>query len=285
MAPSLETLASPTIPTLGSVNGAVNAPVNSMEDVHTVQSEDRVEPAPQAGFPHHLYPMWIGHKFMPDGQLLPFPGHTIICHISPESELFRALRELYEALKSQEFASLYILLPPSSWHMTIFEGVSDQIRKSCSWPASLALDEPLSSCTTFVRERLAVFNLECEPPFHMVVEGYEPLMEGIALKVIPASAEEEKRLRRLRNRLSKQCQMQHPGHDTYSFHISLAYLLRHPDHAQHHKLSEFLQAYRSKLPLRFELGAPEFCTFDNMFAFHHQFDLGNQVEKAVQKQE
>ena len=239
------------------------------------RGESRVEPIPRPNFPHHLYPMWIGHKFEPDGRLLPFPGNTIICHLSPDSELYRACVGLHKALQEQEFSSLYVLLPPESWHMTVFEGVSDRIRKHSSWPADLPLDGTLDECTALVREKLSHFDLGTEPPFHLAVDGFDPLTEGIALKVVPASLAEEGSIRDLRDRLSDLLQMRHPGHKTYSFHISLAYLLCHLDEEQHRKLSDLLQAYRSKLPDHFDLGAPEFCIFGDMFAFHRQLLLHN----------
>ena len=107
----------------------------------------------------------------------------------------------------------------------------------------------------------------------MVVDGFEPLEDGIALKIMPANPVEEKKLRQMRDRLAEHLQMKHPGHCTYSFHVSLAYMLRHLDQQNGNKLSNSLQGYRSKLPTYFELGAPEFCTFDNMFAFNRDFFL------------
>ena len=242
------------------------------------QHEHRVEPIPRNDFPHEKYPRWIGHKFEPDGRVLPFPGNTVICHLSPDSALHHALLTLYDELKSREFASLYVLLPPTSWHMTVFEGVSDQIRKHSSWPGDLSLDAPLNSCTALVEQKLADFDLRSEPPFRMAVDGFEPLEDGIALKVVPATPAEESRLRHLRDRLSKVLQIRHPGHDTYSFHVSLSYMLRRLDQRpeDYEKIWAFLQEYRSKLPDVFELGAPEFCIFDDMFAFRRQFFLGTQ---------
>jgi hypothetical protein len=239
------------------------------------QAEDRVEPVPKPEFPHHLYPMWIGHKFEPDGKLLPFPGNTIICHLDPTSQLYQALLGLYDALKSQDFADLYVLLPPESWHMTLFEGVSDQIRKRSSWPADLALDSSLSECTSLLRSKLVDFDLGTNPPFEMTVDGYDPLTEGIALKVVATTAAEDGRIRGVRDRLSKHLLMRHPGHESYSFHISLAYLLCRLDQEQLDKLASFLKTYQSRLPQRFELGGPEFCVFNDMFAFKRQFYLNS----------
>lgn len=272
----------PSTTTVQTVRTCARSEQETTNGIHSAAApsallhEQRVEPVPKPDFPHHEYPRWIGHKFEPDGSVIPFPGNTIICHIPPTSELFRTLMSLYDALKSQDFASLYVMLPPASWHMTVFEGVSDQIRKLGSWPGDLPLDAPLDSCTALVRKKLADFDLGIsgsEPPFRMSIDGWEPLEDGIALKVVPATEAEEKRLRQLRGRLSEVLQMNHPGHGTYSFHVSISYMLRHLDEQQHQKIWGFLEGFRSQLPEVFELGAPEFCVFNDMFAFDRQFSL------------
>ncbi|KIX92451.1 uncharacterized protein Z520_11771 [Fonsecaea multimorphosa CBS 102226] len=232
------------------------------------------ESNPQAGLPRLEYPVSIGRKFDADGKVLPFPGNTIICHLSPDHALYRATLGLHDALESHKLASLYTLLPPESWHMTVFEGVTDQTRKPHAWPADLPLDAPLDRCTDLFKEKLKGFDFDSEPPFQLTVVGYDPLIDGIALTVVPASAADEARLRGLRDRLSELLQLRHPTHDWYSFHISLAYILRRLDNQQHQELRDFLEEYRPKLPLHFELGAPEFCTFEDMFAFSRRFYLG-----------
>ncbi|KAK9364826.1 RNA ligase/cyclic nucleotide phosphodiesterase [Lipomyces kononenkoae] len=224
-------------------------------------------------YPHGKYPRWIGQKFDPDGNLLPFPGNTVICHLQRDALLHRVLLEMYDELQKQEFSHLYAFLPPTSWHMTIFEGVSDHIRKPGFWPADLPIDAPLSDCSALFQRKLQEFDLGSEPPFKMTVKGFEPLEDGIALKVRPVDAGEQSRLRQLRDRLSGCLQTRHPGHETYSHHLSISYTLRFLDEQDHEKISTFLDGWCAKLPKVFELGAPEFCTFDNMFAFHRQFCL------------
>jgi hypothetical protein len=108
----------------------------------------------------------------------------------------------------------------------------------------------------------------------MAIAGFEPLGDGIALKVVPMDPAEEKRMRRLRDRISETLQIAHPSHQSYSFHVSLCYMLRFLDEHDHQKITNFLQEWRAPLPDTFELGAPEFCIFNDMFAFDKQFLLG-----------
>lgn len=235
---------------------------------------DRIEPIPKHNFPHADYPRWIGHKFEPDGTVLPFPGNTLICHLSTQSPLHRSLLDFEEDVKQQDFANLFVFLPSSSWHMTVFEGVSDQIRKRESWPGGLALDCSLEECNEHVRKRMASFALPHMPPYCMEVAGWEAIDDGIALKITSKTKEEEQGLRGLRDSIARDLGMQHPGHAKYSFHISIAYSLRFFNQEDRRRITSYLDGWLSRLPRDFELGAPEYCTFYNMSAFKREFYLG-----------
>lgn len=154
--------------------------------------------------------------------------------------------------------------------MTVSEGVCDQIHERGSWPKELPLDAPLQTCTDFMRQKLAEFDLACDPSFRMSLTGWEPLEDGIALTVAPATDEEGTRLRGLRNRLAECLGMRHPGHEAYVFHISMAYTLRYLTQEQMKTTLQFLEGWRARLPVSFELGAPEFCVFGDMFAFRRE---------------
>ncbi|KIW79817.1 hypothetical protein Z517_06432 [Fonsecaea pedrosoi CBS 271.37] len=229
-------------------------------------------PAPKPDLSHSKYPSSIGRKFDPDGKVLPFPGNTIICHLSPDQPLYPAMLGLYDSLRSHRFASLYTMLPPESWHMTVFEGVSDETR---AWPSDLPLNAPLDICTALFKKKLENFEFDTSTPFQLTIVGYNPLVEGIALTAVPATPADEVRIRDLRKRLSELLQIRNPDHDEYALHLSLAYLLRCLDNQQQKELGDFLEEYRAKLPTHFELGVPELCTFEDMFAFHRLFFLGD----------
>lgn len=241
--------------------------------------EQRVEPVPKPGFPHHLYPRWIGQKFTPEGTVLPFPGNTVICHLPSNSPLQSALLTLYNDIQKQDFSSLFVLLPPSSWHMTLYEGVTDQIRTRNSWPGELALDTTLRQCHAHVASKLADFHTSSlKLPIEMRIAGFEPLEDGVALKLEASRPETDTELRTLRDQLSETLQMRHPGHETYSFHLSMAYTLRHlTDDDRRTKIQAYLQQWQAKLPPDFELGCPEYCVYDDMFAFRRVFFLQDEA--------
>jgi hypothetical protein len=224
------------------------------------------------------YPLGVPGKFDPSGNVRPFPGNTIVCHLSPTSNFYSSLLILYEGLRTSSLSHLIALLPPPSWHMTVFEGVCDRVRLEAYWTKDLPLDASLEDVTALFAQRLASFDLKCEPKFEMMLVGWDPLQIGIGATLAPRTPEEGARLRELRNRLSDCLGVRHPVHDNYSLHLSMAYLLRHLTEEQKNELRAILQGHFEKYPVEFELGAPEFCVFDDMFAFKRQFYLKNRVD-------
>jgi hypothetical protein len=108
--------------------------------------------------------------------------------------------------------------------------------------------------------------------------GWEPIEDGIALKIAGAHAVEEEKLRGLRDRLANVLELRHPGFDNYAFHVGVAYQLHTVEQHDEEDLARYLQMALEKLPKEFELGAPGFCTYENMVAINRKFDLINQAD-------
>ena len=231
-----------------------------------------LKPAPK---PTPKYPNGVPNKFDPDGNVQHFPGNTIISHLSNSSDLYSSLLGLYGKLKESPLSHLYTLLPPSSWHMTVFEGVVDKIRNPDHWPSDLALDASLEDCTALFETKLSSFDLQTPFPYKLSITGFNRLKNGISLAIKPHAADNEA-LRGLRDRLADRLQLRVPNHDRYGFHIGVAYFLRHLTDDQKAELTNLLSENLKDMPKEFELGAPEFCTFEDMFAFKRLFYLKNE---------
>lgn len=162
------------------------------------------------------------------------------------------------------------MLPPSSYHVTLMEGICDANRTAASWPRDLSLQASLDECNDLFWEKL---NSACQAAaglsFQMIIEGWRPLENGISLRVVPATPTDTMRLRLFRDYLSESLQLRHPKHDSYDFHISLTYSLRYLSQDEEMRILEFLQKLGEKLPRFIELKSPELCAFDDMFAFRH----------------
>ncbi|KAF3935983.1 hypothetical protein ABW20_dc0103369 [Dactylellina cionopaga] len=227
--------------------------------------------------PSRKYPGNVGRKFDPDGNPLPFPGNTILSHLSPSSELYASMLVVYENIPNHRLAHLFALLPPSSWHMTIFEGVCDTVRKPGFWPSDLGMDRSLEECNDLFARKLSAFDLQCEPPYLMKAVGWTPT--GLGIHVELRTEDENKRLRGLRDRLADTLKIRHRGHETYGLHISMGYRIRFFTEEQTREIDEFLAEQFKGMAKQFELGAPEFCKFNDMFAFYRQFYLQDQKKQ------
>jgi hypothetical protein len=228
---------------------------------------------PKFDKPRPKYPKGIPAKFDTDGNVQPYPGNTIIAHLSPSSDLYASMLVLHDKLRDSHLSHLFTLLPPSSWHMTIFEGVSDQVRKPGYWPSDLAIDAPLAECDNLFTKKLSTFDLQCDPPYLMLAIGWKPLKSGISIHVKAHGTEESKRLSGLRDRLADLLLIRHPDQATYGLHLTMAYILRYLTDVQESELTALLMDHFGGMPKEFELGAPEFCKLDDMFAFKRQFYL------------
>jgi hypothetical protein len=224
----------------------------------------------------------VGRKFYPDGRVHPFPGATIVCHVDqqgPNAAYFNALLDVFREAPRYAFARKVAFVPPSSYHMTVFDLVTDEARTADRWPDGLALDATLQECNAFLAERLRAFHLETEPQFRMRLSVYVPAERErtLAIRLQPVDAAEEARIRRLRDRLSNALGIRAPNHDTYGFHTTLGYYLRWLSAAELAECRGAMEAWQAQVAAaspQILLAPLEFCTFRDMFAFERQFFLG-----------
>lgn len=226
-----------------------------------------------------LYPAGIPAKFSPEGVVQRFPGNTTLCHVPANSPLLPGLRAVYAALSSHPVLSKHIhLLPPASWHMTVVDGVREGECEPGMWPTGKE-KQPLAKSTEEFAQNLRLLGLKLEeeglaPPYRMRIRGFDPAVVGIGLELEGATAEEEQRMRRLRDRIAGLFGFRAPNHETYVFHLSMAYLLRHIDGKERDQLNRLFAEHLPVVQMELELGAVEFCTFENMYSFARLFYLG-----------
>jgi hypothetical protein len=222
------------------------------------------------------FPKGVGSKFFPDGQVRAYPGNTVLCHVAGIPPLIERLDKLYGRLLDAEVAQIYTLLPPSSWHVTVFDGVCDGNRNGERWPGDLDREAPLLEINQTFEARLKAGRFGPGLSFAMRVRRLRPLMNVIAIELEPADEGEERAVRALRQRLAATLSFDRSAPDTYTFHITLAYFLRFPDASEKARLEslmtdEIQDMAKSLDPFR--VGPPEFCHFNDMFAFSRRLYL------------
>ncbi|KIN03387.1 hypothetical protein OIDMADRAFT_51352 [Oidiodendron maius Zn] len=230
------------------------------------------------------YPIGIPAKFSPEGAVQRYPGNTTICHLPVDSPLLPGLRAIHASVSSHPVLAKRVhLLPPESWHMTVLDCVRENECEPGMWPPGKE-KQPLAESTEEFAQKLRELGLELKreglaPPYRMRIRGFDAAVVGIGLEIEGATAEEEKRMRRLRDRLADAIGFRAPNHETYVFHLSMAYLLRHVDGEERVELNKIFAQHLSAVRREFELGAVEFCTFQNMHAFPRLFYLGEAEEE------
>jgi hypothetical protein len=167
--------------------------------------------------------------------------------------------------------------------MTVIEGVADAYRHTANWPQGMN-DWTVEEYTSHVTSKLKTLGaaLHCAdlaPPYRMKLVGCQDIENGVSLRVEPATADENRRIRRLRDKIAAEALgFRHPGHDAYEFHVSVAYLLQSLGDKERASLKAESEGQIIGLCLEFELGSLEFCLFDNMYAFNRQFYMSS-IEK------
>jgi hypothetical protein len=228
------------------------------------------------------YPTGIPDKFDLDGNAQQFPGNTFVCHLASSAHLYptlepliSSLNALHEKLSKSHLSHLYQVLPPSSWHVTVFEGVLDKRRQPGYWPADLSMEAPVEECNALFEKKLASFDLQAQLPYRFQITKVGALDNGISLRLEPHTAANAA-LRNLRDQLSDLLQIRARSHDNYGFHITLAYALTYLDDEQHNELMALLVDHLRDMPKEVELDRPAFCSFETMLEFKPILFLENQ---------
>jgi hypothetical protein len=211
-------------------------------------------------------------KFTPGGMPKPFAGNTVICHVPHQSRFMDGASALQDALQSANFAHKLGILPPESYHMTIFPGANDQARPRSSWPGGVALDATIEQCSSIMRQRMESVHLEGPFPLRVEIDVPATMNYGRActLRMKGADPNAEHTLRAIRNRLADVYQYRGPEHDNYGFHITIAYTMTDLSAEEmthyHALLQDAVNRLTRETPV-LSLGLPEYCTFRDMFRF------------------
>lgn len=210
----------------------------------------------------------IGRKFNPDGSVRFFPGNTVISKIHEDSEIYPLISGISRSFREVQ-ADKYAYLPEHSFHMTIIQGVCGEDRKAHLWSRYLSLEAPLEETDAFFSQQFA----RAEPlgTVKMVFDRIDTGRDIIIVRFKPAGAQDKGRLKRYRDSLSELMGIRFPDHDSYGFHVSIAYKLwkLEPHEAEDvdRLRDQWNEACGGQRPA-FELPQPELTFFENMFEFH-----------------
>ncbi|BCH31335.1 hypothetical protein MesoLjLc_32650 [Mesorhizobium sp. L-8-10] len=209
-------------------------------------------------------PRYLGIRFDATGTFMPTPGNTVVSHVVPGSRTEAALARVRQGLMDLPYGDRFAYTPVSSHHMTVFQGIIEGRRKPDYWPEGVALDAAVEQTTSLFLDRLSSFPRG--DPFHMKVVSVTPL--GLVLE--GATERDEYTVRALRDDLVGPFGYRHPDHDSYTFHITMAYPKAWLPAGAEAAYLPALAALKDSLAQEIdmvELGAPAFCEFTDMTEF------------------
>ena len=205
------------------------------------------------------------NKFDDKGTPLPFPGCTIICNIPLNSHLSDQIIFFQKKMKNFNPEQTYFYLPPSSFHMTLFDCCNLNTKNTKYWPTDIDPDMDYKNIAIELNKRIQnyIFPEELNLKLKIFFGGYSIVLE-------PFSEKDEKILKNCRDELSSLLKIKFENHQRYTFHITLAYILRELNQIEIKNLIEFNKQlsfdFSKKFP-KITFTKPEMCTFKNMLEF------------------
>ena len=161
------------------------------------------------------------NKFDDKGNPLPFPGCTIICKIPLNTYLSNQIISFQKKMENFNPKKTYFYLPPSSFHMTLFDCCNLNTKNTNYWPSNIDPNMDYKDVAVELNKRIKsyIFPEKLNLKLNMFFGGYSIVLE-------PYSEEDEKILRNCRDELSSLLKIKFENHQRYTFHITLAYILR-----------------------------------------------------------
>ncbi len=205
------------------------------------------------------------HKFDHNGKPLPFPGCSIISKIPLKSDLFYEIKLLQLKYKNLSPEKAYTYLPETSFHMTLFDCCNVNTVNTPYWPKKIVEDNNYTKIAYLLSKRIKkyIFPDRFDLKLKKLFGGYSIILESNTNK-------DEKIIRGCRNKLSDLLGIRFENHDTYTFHITLAYILRKLKGDEIEKLiktnSRLREMFVKNFPI-IRIEKPVLCTFENMYEF------------------
>lgn len=214
------------------------------------------------------YGATIGKKFYEDGRVRHYPGNTVVAAILPESDGYPVLAQLRQWVIDEGLSEQLILMPEDSYHMTLLRGVNDQVRHAPYWPEALPQDTPMPQVDDYITAAIAKAALPGKVRMKFDSVGVSKTCMVVRLK--PADGEQERILRQFRDRGAENIGVFFPGHETYTFHITLAYVRIVPEGTTAEKLEQLKRRMDNFLTDQpeFYTGQPYMAYYDDMLRFH-----------------
>ena len=223
----------------------------------------------------------IGRKFLASGQVLEFEGNTFISHLEQQgkhSEIFNRVLDLYRELQYRDLSRKIVLLPPSSYHITAFEGFNNLDRNDEAWPATIRRDLPIHILNNIILEKLKRNQRPETGPlcYHLNDDGLFFQNNTLQIPLITSDDNSHCKLLKLRDYLASVTGLRRPDHQLYKSHITIAYkkfsINRHEAEEVAYLINKWVKKIMSDR-IEFQVPKVTYCIFSDMFFFQELLDV------------
>ncbi|OJJ07163.1 hypothetical protein ASPVEDRAFT_33402 [Aspergillus versicolor CBS 583.65] len=232
-------------------------------------------------------------KFTPDGTSKPYHGHSVICHVPVDSPLRPTLNRIRAALAAHPLAESILpgecILPETSFHMTVFICVRHRERAENVMPRlgdhaqvavkQIGLDGDYNEWLEYTISRVEALSQDlpaaAQPPYVLdVAPEIPPIGATIGLRLHPR----DNALWNVREALSAATGIRHDNHDSYKFHVTLAYTVRQVTPEEEAELRAVVERELVDAPSTVVFPRVALCSFENMQNFEVKAVLGDASE-------
>ncbi len=216
------------------------------------------------------YGMQIGYKFNQDGTPRKYPGNTIIADVKSSNPAYPIIGKLRRELSEEVWGKSFIFLPEDSYHVTIIRGMNDYVRESEYWPLSLPLDAPMTEVDDYFVENASRVNVPKR--IHMKFGKVKIDDHDVRICLTPWDEEQDRILREYRDEVAEKIGLRLPGHDSYTYHITLAYVLWIPEEHCRREMGKKIEEMNVFLARQdgFWLSSPQIRFYNDMLNFYTQ---------------
>ena len=214
--------------------------------------------------------MQIGYKFNQDGTPRKYPGNTIIADVKSSNPAYPIIEKLRKELSAGILGKTFIFLPEDSYHVTIIRGMNDYVRESDYWPSALSLDVPMTEVDDYFVENAG--KVDTPDQIHMRFEQIKIDDYDVRICLTPWDEEQDRILREYRDEVAEKIGLRLPGHDSYTYHITLAYVLCIPEGKCRREMEKKVEEINVFLANQdgFWLSSPQIRFYNDMLNFYTQ---------------
>ena len=215
-----------------------------------------------------------GAKWHPDGAVRHFPGLTFVSPLD-DGAFKDAMIGIRQRILDRSLGSLYALLPPDTYHVTIVaNGPVDSDRSDDKWPSIVPTDISIPEMAREFATRITDASLPKlgeirMAPFEI---GKQTKTSGIGVG-FRVDDRDRSRLIEFELAIVELLGLPAPKDNDYRWHSTLGDKLDEPSDRELPELEEWRQEFLALLPEELILRRHEFNIFDNMTGFSSLYDF------------